>query len=60
MMTDVRRRIDGSIDIEFYRDKGMMERRAEIKAFLKQIPKLGHWLVAAVSFAHLPVRLSTR
>lgn len=31
MKHEVRRRADGSIDIEFYRDAGLAERRAMIK-----------------------------
>ena len=32
--------IDGSIDIEFYRDKGLAERRAEMKAMLVGIVRV--------------------
>lgn len=32
---DVQRRIDGSIDVEFYRDRGLAERRDVLRAFFR-------------------------
>ncbi len=32
---DVRRRLDGSIDVEFYRDRGLAARRAAMAGFVK-------------------------
>ena len=36
---DIRRRPDGSIDIDFYRQKGLMERRAYITRFFSGAKK---------------------
>jgi hypothetical protein len=38
---DIRRRPDGSIDIDFYRQKGLMERRAYITRFFSGAKKPG-------------------
>ena len=32
---DIRRRIDGSLDIDFYRQKGLMERRVVMTGFFR-------------------------
>jgi hypothetical protein len=45
------RRRDGSIDIDFYREKGLMERRAVMTGFFKGASKLGRPLVAAAALA---------
>ena len=45
------RRRDGSIDIDFYRQKGLMERRAVMTGFFKGASKLGRPLVAAAALA---------
>lgn len=57
---DIRRHRDGCIDIDFYRHKGLMERRAVITNFLSGAKKLGKLLVAAAVLAvglyMMPVR----
>src|SRR5258705_37710 len=42
-----RRRLDGSMDIDFYRQKGLMERRAVMTRFFKGVGKLRRPLAAA-------------
>jgi hypothetical protein len=37
---DIRRRLDGSIDIDFYRQKGLMERRAVVTGFFSGVGKV--------------------
>ena len=37
---DIRRRLDGSIDIDFYRQKGLMERRAVMTGFFSGVGKV--------------------
>jgi hypothetical protein len=44
---DIRRRLDGSIDIDFYRQKGLMERRAYMTRLFSGAKKLGKPLGAA-------------
>jgi hypothetical protein len=44
---DIRRRLDGSIDIDFYRRKGLMERRAYMTRLFSGAKKLGKPRVAA-------------
>ncbi len=56
MTNDVRRRPDGSIDIEFYRDQGLAERRAEMKAMLKGIVRFVRAAVAATADMCTPFR----
>jgi hypothetical protein len=41
---DIRRRLDGSIDIDFYRQKALMERRAYMTRFFSGARKLGSLL----------------
>ena len=48
---DIRRRLDGSIDIDFYRRKGLMERRAHMTNSFSGVKKLGKPLVAAAVLA---------
>jgi hypothetical protein len=45
------RRLDGSIDIDFYRRKGRMERRAYMTRLFSGAKKLGKPLVAAAARA---------
>jgi len=44
---DIRRRHDGSIDIDFYRQQGLMERRAVMTNFFSGAKKLAKPLAAA-------------
>jgi hypothetical protein len=37
---DIRRRLDGSIDIDFYRQKGLMERRVAMTGFFSGVGKV--------------------
>ena len=48
---DIRRRPNGSIDIDFYRQTGLMERRAVMTNFFSGARKLGKPLVAAAVLA---------
>jgi hypothetical protein len=48
---DIRRRLDGSIDIDFYRHKGLMERRAVMTNFFSGAKTLVKPLVAAAVLA---------
>jgi hypothetical protein len=41
-----RRRLDGSIDIDFYRQRGLTERRVVMARFFKGLIKLGRPLAA--------------
>ena len=53
---EIHRRPDGSIDIEFYRDQGLMERRAVIKEILGAAVKArASYVVAAVVAVALSV-----
>jgi len=52
----IHRRIDGSIDIEFYRDRGLMERRAVIKNVFGNVVKVqAAYIVAAIVAAALSI-----
>jgi len=44
---DIRRRFDGSIDIDFYRQRGLMERRAVMTHFFKGVARPRKALIAA-------------
>jgi hypothetical protein len=44
---DIRRRTDGSIDTDFSRQRGLMERRAVMTDFVMGLRKAGKFLVAA-------------
>lgn len=44
---DVRRRTDGSMDIDFYRQRGLMERRAVMTDFVKRLKNAHKFLIAA-------------
>ena len=49
MMTphqNIRRRTNGSIDIDFYREQGLVERRAVMAAFFKGARKVAKPLIA--------------
>lgn len=48
MEVSTRRRLDGSIDIDFYRQKGLTERRAVMTGFVKGLRKRGKPLAAAL------------
>jgi hypothetical protein len=48
---DIRRRLDGSLDIDFYRHKGLMERRAVMTDFFRGAKTLVKPLVAAAVLA---------
>ncbi len=48
---DIRRRHDGSIDIDFYRQQGLTERRAVMTNFFGSATKLLKPLVAAAVLA---------
>lgn len=48
---DIRRRLDGSIDIDFYRHQGLMERRMVMTRFFRTAGKFGRPLVAAAVVA---------
>jgi hypothetical protein len=48
---DIRRRLDGSIDINFYRQKGLMERRAYMTNLFSGAKKIGKPLLAAAVLA---------
>jgi hypothetical protein len=45
---DVHRRLDGSIDIDFYRQRGLMERRIVMTGFFKGFGQLVKPLAAAL------------
>lgn len=47
----VRRRVDGSIDIDFYRQKGLMERRAVGTHFFKGKSRMKKGLIGAAIVA---------
>jgi hypothetical protein len=48
---EIRRGLDGSIDIDFYRQKCLMERRAVMTGFFKGFGKLAKPLVAVALIA---------
>ena len=48
---DIRRRIDGSIDIDFYRHRALMERRAAMAGFFRGAGRTKWGLVAAALLA---------
>ena len=47
----IHRRTDGSIDIDFYRQQGLMERRIVLTGFMKGIAKLGPPLAVLTAVA---------
>jgi hypothetical protein len=57
---DIRRRLDGSIDIDFYRQKGLMERRAYMTRLFSGAKKRGKSLVAAAVLAGARLMASSR
>lgn len=48
---DTRRRLDGSIDIDFYRQKGLMERRIVMTGFFNGFSQIVKPLAAAALIA---------
>ena len=46
---DIHRRTNGSIDIDFYREQGLMERRAVMTAFFKGAGKVARPLIAVAA-----------
>ena len=46
-----RRRLDGSIDVDFYRQRGLMERRVVMTNFVKGAGRLARPLVAVAVLA---------
>lgn len=53
---DIHRRLDGSIDIDFYRHKGLMERRLVISGFFEGVgkPLAAATLAAVMLYAVAP------
>lgn len=45
------RRLDGSIDIDFYRQRGLMERRAVMTNFARGVSKMHRGVIAALLLA---------
>lgn len=52
---DIRRRPDGSIDIDFYREKGLMERRAVIADVFQRMRFRSALMTGAVVAAALSI-----
>jgi hypothetical protein len=48
---DIRRRLDGSIDIDFYRQRGLMERRIVMTGFFKRFGQVVMPLAAVALIA---------
>jgi hypothetical protein len=48
---DIRRRLDGSIDIDFYRQRGLMERRIVMTGFFKRFGQVVKPLAAVALIA---------
>jgi hypothetical protein len=48
---DIRRRLDGSIDIDFYRQRGLMERRIVMTGFFKRFGQVVKPLAAVTLLA---------
>jgi hypothetical protein len=48
---DIRRRLDGSIDIDFYRQRGLMERRTVMRGFFRRFGQVVKPLAAVAPTA---------
>lgn len=51
MQTPIRRRTDGSIDIDFYRQQGLMERRLVMTGFVSGLGKIVRPAIAIAMLA---------